>query len=145
MAENKTSSTADQTSLYDEFYNIPLFGAVHIERDGAYHGDYNIGEIITNIRGQQQKTFNLQAADDGLADAGIYKNDYLTVSQNAPLKNGDIAAVRLGQRIYIRKIFFDRKHIRLETASRQPTPLIVEENTPGFAILGKIITVIREL
>jgi len=145
MSKNKEKNKVSQTSVHGEFYNIPLFGAVHIERDGAYHGDYNIGEIITNISEQQQTTFNLRAADDGLAEAGIYENDFLTVSQKAVLRNGDIAAVRLGHRIYIRKIFFDKKHIRLETASRQPTPLIVEENTPGFAVLGKVTTVIREL
>jgi len=128
-----------------EFYGIPLLGEVHIEGDGGYHGDYNIGEIITNIAQKIQKTISLQAADNALENAGIYKDDFLTVSQNEKLKNGDIAVVKLGYRIYIRKIFFKQKHILLETATLQPNPLIISIDTPGFEIIGKVVTVIREL
>ena len=38
------------------------------------------------------------------------------------------------------------KHlIRLETAGAKSSPLIVETGTPGFEIIGKVTSVIREL
>ncbi len=145
MTQSFKAKEHSHTSSKDEFYGIPLIGEVHVEGDGGYHGDYNIGEIITNIAQKTQKTISLQAADNALEHAGIYKDDFLTVSQNEKLKNGDIAVVKLGYRIYIRKIFFEQKHIRLETADRQPNPLIISMDTPGFEIIGKVVTVIREL
>jgi len=67
------------------------------------------------------------------------------VHLDRPLKNGDIAVVQLGYKIYIRKIFFEKKRVRLETDSGTPSPLIIDPATPGFEILGKVVTVIREL
>jgi SOS-response transcriptional repressor LexA len=132
-------------SLDKEFYNIPLFGEVRIEPDGHFQGDYDLGEIITNSRKNEQESLNVRAADNGLSGAGIFKNDFLTVQLNIGLADGDIAVVKLGPKIYIRKIFFEKKHIRLETDSGTPSPFIIDRETPGFEIIGKVTTVIREL
>jgi SOS-response transcriptional repressor LexA len=128
-----------------EFYNIPLMGQVRVETDFNTRGDYNIGELVNNIKNSDTRTISLKAMDDGLSAAGILYGDFLTVTMNAELHNNDIAAVRLGPRIYIRKIFFERSLIRLETASAKSSPLIVEARTPGFEIIGKVTSVIREL
>jgi SOS-response transcriptional repressor LexA len=128
-----------------EFYNIPLMGQVRVETDFNTRGDYNIGELVNNIKNSDTRTISLKAMDDGLSAAGILYGDFLTVTMNAELHNSDIAAVRLGPRIYIRKIFFERSLIRLETASAKSSPLIVEARTPGCEIIGKVTSVIREL
>ncbi|KAA3610048.1 MAG: hypothetical protein D8M58_07585 [Calditrichaeota bacterium] len=142
----KNPNIINSTKTLDkEFYNIPLFGEVRVEQDGAFQGDYDLGEIITNSRKNARQNLNVRAADDGLSGAGIYKNDFLNVELAAPLENGDIAVVKLGPKIYIRKIFFDKKHIRLETDSGTPSPFIIDPETPGFEIVGKVTTVIREL
>lgn len=135
-------------TLDKEFYNIPLFGEVRIDHTDDFfqsNGNYDLGEIITNSRKQSRRTLNVRAADNGLTGAGIFKGDFLTVQLDRALIDGDIAVVRLGHKIYIRKIFFDKKHIRLETDESNPTPLIIERETPGFDIVGKVVTVIREL
>ena len=128
-----------------EFYNIPLLGEAHIDSSHNPRGNYNIGEIINNIRNTDSRTISLRSMDDGLSSAGILNGDFLTVTLDIPLHNDDIAVVRLGSRIYIRKIFFDRNLIRLETAAPKSSPLIVDPKTPGFEILGKVTSVIREL
>jgi len=133
------------TTLDKEFYNIPLFGEVRIDDKDNPRGDYDIGEIITNSRNSASQSINVRAADDALSRAGIFNGDFLTVHLNRQLKNGDIAVVQLGYKIYIRKIFFEKNRIRLETDSSTPSPLIIDPATPGFQILGKVITVIREL
>ncbi|MEJ2543119.1 MAG: S24 family peptidase [Calditrichaceae bacterium] len=128
-----------------EFYNIPLMGQVRVETDFNTRGDYSIGELVNNIRNSDAQTISLKAMDDGLSAAGILYGDFLTVTLDATLHNNDIAAVRLGPRIYIRKIFFERNLIRLDTAGTKSSPLIVENGTPGFEIIGKVTSVIREL
>lgn len=133
------------TTLDKEFYNIPLFGEVRLDKKEYPRGDYDIGEIITNSRNSGPQSLNVRAADDGLSGAGIFTGDFLTVHLNDHLKDGDIAVVQLGYKIYIRKIFFEKKRVRLETDSNTPSPLIIDPATPGFEILGKVVTVIREL
>lgn len=145
--ENARIITSD-TTLDKEFYNIPLFGEVHIDHNDDFfrsQRNYDLGEIITNSRKHARRNINLRAADDGLAEAGIFKGDFLTVHIDAALKDGDIAVIRLGYKIYIRKIYFDKKRVRLETDSSNPSPLIIDRETPGFEIAGKVVTVIREL
>ncbi len=145
MKHNRPNIISSSKTLDKEFYNIPLFGEVRIEHDGHFQGDYDLGEIITNSRKNEQESLNVRAADNGLSGAGIFKNDFLTVQLNIGLSDGDIAVVKLGPKIYIRKIFFEKKHIRLETDSGTPSPFIIDRETPGFEIIGKVTTVIREL
>jgi len=141
----KETIIKSSTTLDKEFYNIPLFGEVKITDKNNPRGDYDIGEIITNSRNSASQSLNFRAADDALSRAGIFSGDFLVVHLDRPLKNGDIAVVQLGYKIYIRKIFFEKKRVRLETDSGTPSPLIIDPATPGFEILGKVVTVIREL
>jgi repressor LexA len=141
----KETIITSSTSLDKEFYNIPLFGEVKIADKNKTRTDYDIGEVVTNLRNSASQSLNVRASDDALCRAGIFSGDFLTVHLNRQLKNGDIAVIQLGYKIYIRKIFFQKKHIRLETDSDTPSPLIIDPATPGFQILGKVITVIREL
>jgi len=133
-----------ETVLSPEFYSIPLIGEVHLETDLS-SGDYSLGELIQNFRKEETRYLTLRAADDGLINDGILPGDFLTVDFQSRLKNGEIGAVQLGERIYVRKIFFQKKLVRLETSAPQPNPLIIDPKLPGFEILGKVITVIREL
>ena len=141
----KETIIRSSTTLDKEFYNIPLFGEVKIHDKNNPRNDHDIGEIITNVRNSTSQSLNVRAADNALSRAGIFNGDFLTVHLNQPLKNGDIAVVQLGYKIYIRKIFFEKKRVRLETDSGTPSPLIIDPATPGFQVLGKVVTVIREL
>ncbi|GEM_PF-1769010 len=128
-----------------EFYNIPLIGQVHVENEWGSGGDYSLGELIRNYKKNDTRYLTLRAADDGLSAVGILQGDFLTVEMNRKPRNGDIAAVRLGERVFIRKTYFERGLIRLETTDPSTAPLIVDAKTPGFELLGKVHTVIREL
>jgi SOS-response transcriptional repressor LexA len=128
-----------------EFYDIPLLGEVQVEMNTSTGGDYNIGELIKNFTKNDTRSLTLRAIDDGLASTGILTGDFLTVNIKAKLQNGDIAAIKLGDKIYIRKIYFENNFVRLETEGHSPSPFIIDIKTPGFEIIGKVITVIREL
>lgn len=129
----------------DEFYNIPLLGEVHLDNDSGSGGDYSLGELIKNFRKTDTQSITLRALDNGLAGDGIFFGDFLTVDLNSKPKNGAIAAVKLGPKLVIRKTYFERGLIRLEATDPDSSPIIVDPKTPGFEILGKVRTVIREL
>ena len=128
-----------------EFYNIPLLGEVHLENNLGSGGDYSLGELIKNFRKKDTQSVTLRALDNGLSDDGIFYGDFLTVDLNSKPRNGDISAVKLGNKIIIRRTLFSGRFVRLEAADSSSSPIIVDPKTPGFEILGKVHTVIREL
>jgi len=132
----------------DEFYNIPLvddMGEVHVDAPFSGGGNYNLGELIKNFRKKDTPFITVRSVDNGLAADGILRGDYLTVDLKARIQDGDIVAVKLGSRLFIRKKYAQKNLIRLETSGENNSPLIVDPKTPGFEIIGKVSAVIREL
>ena len=128
-----------------EFYDIPLLGQVRFDSSSGYGGNYNLGELLNNFRKNTSHSVTMQAMDDGLSAKGILSGDFLSIDLQAPLKNSDICAIRLGYKTFIRKIFFEKNFIRFETGASDTSPLIIDPKTPGFDIIGKVTSVIREL
>lgn len=129
-----------------EFYQIPVIGEVHIhgdEWDSPQH--FSLGELIQNFKKEDRQTITVRALDNALTEAGILKNDLLTVNLKQYPRDGDIAAVKFGDKLFIRKIYFHKNYIRLDTSEANPSPVILDENTPDFHILGKVTMVVREL
>ena len=137
--------SSEETSAKHQFYNIPLLGEVKLQKDDFTYREYDIGEVIANFSENKARDITVRAADNGLKEQGIFEGDYLTVRQREKLKDGDIVVVQLGYKIYVRKAYFQKNHIRLETSRVNSSPLIVEKQTPDFTVLGKVVTVIREL
>ncbi len=128
-----------------EFYDIPLLGEVHIAENKDFGHHFNITDAINNFLKSDQQTITLQTIDNGMVNAGIYHGDLLTIDAKTPLHNHDIAAVRIGERVYIRRIFFEKEFVRLETDEPNGSPYIIDPSLPGFEIVGKVVTVVREL
>ena len=128
-----------------EFYDIPLLGEVKIEHSDTWTGNYSIGDIINNFRLNNTQTFSIQVMDKGMEPLGIYRGDYLTVLLHDKINDGEIAVVRLSDKIYVRRLFYVNGFIRLETSGENPNPLIVEPTAPGFEIIGKVISLARAI
>jgi repressor LexA len=129
--------------LNSEFFDVPLIGMVRAGFPDGSPGNYDLSELITNHIHNDAQHFTLQVLDDAMIGSGILKNDYLTIDPSIPTADRDIVVVKLGERIYVRRYFNQRNRIRLETDSTLPSSLIIENNTPGFSILGKVVSVMR--
>lgn len=128
-----------------EFYDIPLLGEVKIEHHDSLAGDYSIGDIINNFRLNNAETFSIQVMDEGMELSGIYCGDFLTVLLHDNVNDGEIAVVRLSEKIYVRRLFHVNGFIRLETSPDSRNPLIIEAAAPGFEVLGKVLSLIRAI
>ncbi|MBD3225455.1 MAG: hypothetical protein GF313_12035 [Caldithrix sp.] len=127
-----------------DFYDIPLLGEVKI--DPLRHSShYSIGEVIRNLHNDKEQSLTLQAMDNGLSGEGILEGDFLTIDVHKKVLDGYITAVQIGKKLYIRRLFYNKQLIRLEGSQMQDTPLIIDPKTPGFKILGKVVTVFRAL
>lgn len=145
-ADKIKSGPFDRTQpINSEFFNVPLLGLV-IPDDPEYsNGKYDLNELVSNYKKKDIHTFNLSILDNAMKNCGILKGDLLSVNLNSTINNEDIIVVKIGERILVRKYFKNNNLIRLETADDYPSDLIIEPNTPGFQILGKVVSVIREL
>ncbi len=138
-------NTDSDSSLNNDFYQIPIIGEVRIDQSRYETKNADIGKLIQNIHKSETKIITVQATDDGLEKLKIFRNDFLNVALMANVKDGEVAVVKLGHKIFVRKIFFGKKWIRLETDSKTNEPLIIDPKTPGFEIVGKVTAIIREL
>ena len=116
-----------------------------IKNNTFFIGVNFIKYIINNFKKNNTETFSIQVIDKGMELAGIYLDDFLTVILNSEVKNGEIAVVRLSDKIYVRRLFYVDGYIRLETSLDGQNPLIIESTTPNFEIIGKVQSLIRAI
>ena len=131
--------------LTREFFEIPLLGQVRPGDPRAASGDYNLDALVTNFQHTDNHTVTLQVLDNAMQGAGIIKGDYLTVDLRIKPQDGDIVVVKLGERYFIRRLYRQNHRIRLETSDAYPSSLVIEDNTPGFMLFGKVLSIFREL
>ncbi|MHB2150872.1 LexA family protein [Calditrichota bacterium LG25] len=144
--QNTTFVMKQNGSNAHQFYEIPVIGEVHLsEEDRRLLSKFTLGELLQNFQQENRDSVVVRALDNALAGAGIFKGDLLTVDLQSRPRSGDIAAVQFGSKLFIRKIFFNKNYIRLETAEEIPSPVIIDENTPGVSVLGRVTMVVREL
>ena len=92
--------------------------------------------------GHLPKAYRLTMPDDGLESLGIYRGDELLVVPQQHYQPGDIVAVRVGGRIYVRRFFSDEHFMFLETANASHLRVSIERGTPGIQVLGCVTRVL---
>ena len=127
-----------------DFFNIPLLGMVRSGIPARASGDYNLSDLVSNFQNTDQNSITLEVLDDAMYKAGIFKGDYLTVDLRSKPLNDDIIVVKLGERFFIRRFYLQNNLVRLETADEYPSSLVIEDNTPGFQIIGKVSSLSRQ-
>ena len=76
--------------------------------------------------------------DDALRHLGIFRGDALWAAPQKDYRDGDIIAVQIGTRIYVRQVYDGGKYLLLETGNPAYLRLSIERNAPGIRLLGKI-------
>ena len=141
----KTNPFERSQPVTREFFDIPLLGQVRSGDPLSSAGDYNLDELVSNFQHTDSHSITLQALDNAMQGAGIIKGDYLTVDLRLKPQDGDIVVVKLGERYFIRRFYQQNHRIRLETCDAYPSSLVIEDNTPGFMLFGKVLSIFRQL
>ena len=134
----------DQT-ISDRFREVPWVGRVaagtpiwaeqNIEGSFLLDRDFVPGEEV----------FSLKVRGDSMIDAGIFDGDYVLVKRQDMANSGDVVVAQIGDEATVKRFFPERQRIRLEPANPEYGPIVVERNTPGFAIAGKVIGLLRKM
>ena len=113
----------------------PIWAEQNIEGSFLLDRDFVPGEEV----------FSLKVRGDSMIDAGIFDGDFVLVKRQEMADAGDVVVAQIGEEATVKKFFPDRGHIRLEAANPEYGPIVVERNTPGFTIAGKVIGLLRRM
>lgn len=128
----------------EEFFQIPKAEFI-IERQKGKPLPKELGSLVENDSINIPDRMSIQVNDTGMEKSGIHKGNYVVVEKSENYYEGEILAVKFDERILIRRLYNTKGRLRLECDSPNKPTIIVENNTPGFSILGSVIQIIKEL
>ncbi|MGD2174369.1 MAG: transcriptional repressor LexA [Candidatus Brocadiaceae bacterium] len=104
------------------------------------------GSLSTNdLFDVDKESFALQVEGESMTGAGILPGDYVVVDSGVEVRNGGIAAVRLGDEATVKRLFINKNQVRLKAENPEYEDLIVDRNSGEFAIYGPVVGVVRRL
>jgi repressor LexA len=92
-----------------------------------------------------EEVFSLKVRGDSMIDAGIYDGDFVLVKKQETADRGEIVVAQIGEEATVKRFYPERQRVRLEPANPNYGPIVVEKNTPGFSIAGKVIGLLRRM
>jgi len=113
----------------------PVLAEQNIEGEMAVDDFYISGENV----------FALRIRGDSMKDAGIFDGDRLFVRQQPTADPGDIVVAIIGDEATVKYYYLEKDKIRLEPANENYRPIIIEKDTPGFQIAGKVTGLLRKM
>ena len=138
----KTSKAVTGNISHEEFFSLPRIEFIIDRLDKAELANFD--KMVINEKLEISDRFSMEIPDNRMADAGICKGDYAIVQRKHKYSDGDIIVANLGERVFIRRYFRSKNRIRLECNTPDRQSMILDQNTPGFFILGVVIQVIRK-
>ena len=107
----------------------PILAVEEIEEYVPYSGgEYPSSEL-----------FALRVSGTSMLNAGILNHDIVIVHKTPAAQNGDIVVALVGEEATVKRIYFERDHIRLQPENDAFAPIIVKE----AIVLGKVISLVR--
>lgn len=93
---------------------------------------------------RQENVFALRVHGDSMIDAGIHHGDLVFARQQPTAERGQIVVALIGEETTVKYYFPEAGRVRLEPANEAYGPIIVENSTPDFSVLGRVIGVMRK-
>ena len=138
----KFTREEEPTGSREEFFSLPR---AEYLLDDAEHIGQDFGKMVINNRFDTADKMSLRVEDNRMSGIGIRKGDNVVIEKRRHYVDTDVLAVQVGSRVFIRRFFRKGQRVRLECTSPQRQTMILDMATPGFAILGAVSQVIREI
>ena len=89
--------------------------------------------------------FMLRVQGHSMINAGIYNGDLVLVKKQDFAEDGDIVVAVNGDEATVKRFHPEKRRVRLEPENPDYGPIIVERNSPGFYIAGKVVGLMRKM
>lgn len=86
-----------------------------------------------------EELFALRVSGTSMLGAGILDRDIVIVHKTPAAANGDIVVALVGEEATVKRIYFEKDHIRLQPENDAFEPIIVKE----AVVLGKVVSLLR--
>lgn len=113
----------------------PLWAEQNIEGNFCIDRSFVTGDQI----------FALRVKGDSMMNAGILDGDFVLVRRQETADRGEIVVAQIGDEATVKRYYPEKKRIRLEPENPNYGPIIVEKGSPGFAIAGKVVGLLRRM
>jgi repressor LexA len=91
------------------------------------------------------ETFTLRVVGESMVGAGIADGDFVIVRRQNSAETGDIVVAVIGDEATVKRYYPEIDCVRLEPENETFGPIIVEPETPGFYIAGKVVGLLRRM
>jgi repressor LexA len=91
------------------------------------------------------QVFCLRVKGESMINAGIFDGDFVLVDKNIDPLKGDIVVAVIGEEATVKKFYPEKRRVRLEPQNEAFGPIIVDCNTPGFYIAGRVVGLMRRM
>jgi repressor LexA len=100
-----------------------------------------------DVFGDHEQLFALRVTGDSMVNAGILDGDWVIVHEQPTVSHGEIAVVYVGDssEATVKRVFFDKDHIRLQPENDRLSPSFISRADPHFRLAGKVVGVLRRL
>ncbi len=113
----------------------PILAEENIEKTFALSQDLLSGK----------DNYFLKVEGDSMREAGILDGDYVLVRPQSMAEKGEIVAASIGDEATVKYFFPEKNRVVLKPANSDFEPLVLNEGSDDFRILGKVTLVLRIL
>ncbi len=113
----------------------PILAEENIEKTFALSQDLLSGKV----------NYFLKVEGDRMREAGILDGDYVLVRPQSMAEKGEIVAASIGDEATVKYFFPEKNRVVLKPANSDFEPLVLNEGSDDFKILGKVTLVLRIL
>jgi len=113
----------------------PILAEENIEKTFALSQDFLSGE----------DNYFLKVKGGSMREAGILDSDYVLIRPQATAEKGEIVAALIGDEATVKYFFPEKNRVVLKPANSDFEPLVLNEDSDDFKILGKVTLLLRIL
>ena len=122
---------------------IPLAGTIRAGRPLVAVEEREDHILVDKDFFRSPEAFALRVTGESMIEAGILEGDLVIVNPQSNIGRGEIGVVMIGEEATVKKVFMDRRSVRLVPANRTMKPATYPPDE--VRIVGRVVGVIRKL
>jgi len=143
----RRSSTARGIEIlgFSRGVSIPVVGSIAGGRPILAEENLERSLTLDKDLVPMENAYFLKVEGESMNKAGILDGDYVLVRPQPTAERGEIIAALIGDEATVKYFFSGKSRVLLKPANPDFKPLILDEESDGFKILGKVMLVLRVL
>ena len=142
----RTHGESRNISVRDELspHGIPVLGKVKMADTLMSPENLEASLRPTELFDVSADTFAIKVTDNALEDSDIREGDYVVIKHGEPVESDDVAAVRMGEDVLVRRVQYKNGSVRLVGDDSSVEEIEEDRDAEDLDILGPMRGLIRK-